>query len=359
MAKNDSDNKVFDVSRAGDKAPITGSKPVIVGHKSEIKDPMVKDEEAELKPPSQNIKKIQPIEPIETKDEIAQVPENAKPDVKAVENAENQPNADSKEAAKPDPIPSDIGEKHSSQDSEIQKTNEQSALEDVEAERQIRLSNLINSKKYEVKIKSKSSRSLKKFIPLILLLLLAGAYLLVDAKIVKTDLKLPYEFFKEQTVDETVSVPVDQTVTQEKQPSTPTTEAKTENPTNAVKEVKIVMKKVGDETALKGLMSQSFIDYMNQKLALSDCPSDSAGVVVEKVSTNFASGLVGCEGGYAAYWYLKDGAWQELGTQDSVECTDLKKTGIPSEFIETCIEDFDADPQKTLPNPNGPLTKVN
>ncbi len=49
--------------------------------------------------------------------------------------------------------------------------------------------------------------------------------------------------------------------------------------------------------------------------------------------------------------------WQVARTrhQDGVECSDLEQSKIPSEFIPTCIEDFEAQTQVEKPNPNGSI----
>ncbi len=76
---------------------------------------------------------------------------------------------------------------------------DQKALEE-QAKRDAALQELIDSKKYFVPLAHDSSKPKRRggvgVVFLVILLLLIGAYLLIDAEVIKTSLTLPYEFIK-------------------------------------------------------------------------------------------------------------------------------------------------------------------
>lgn len=357
-SKEKKEDKVFDIAPASKRTPVTGSRPVIVGHKLEVKDPMVKDEEPtseHIGPISKMAKTIMPIDAsqteVKTEDNTESVqPEETKETAEELAVVEQKPNG---------PEAQDKSQKPQEQKAEAQLVEKEKTAEEQEAEYQAKVDELVASKQYFIKVNAPNKSLGKKLLfPLIFLVLLAGAYLAVDAELIETDVKLPYHFFKKTEIAED-SVATTPIATQEVAEE-PSIKKKEETPTQStasplITETDLLLQKVGDEKQLPEAVSSEFIAYMKQRLTDFECEEASGGITVKKVSKAFASGLVSCEGGYAVVWYVKDDKWQELRTQDSVECPDLVVSKIPSEFISTCIEDFEAETQVEKPNPNGSI----
>lgn len=88
----------------------------------------------------------------------------------------------------------------------VKSKKEEAKKAEEAAKREAELQGLIESKKYFVPIGHEGPKTARHHsslwvIPvLVLVVLLAGAYLLIDAGVIKSNIKLPYEFFREDTV---------------------------------------------------------------------------------------------------------------------------------------------------------------
>jgi hypothetical protein len=241
--------QVFDVAKPGKTPPTSTSRPIIVTHQSMVKDPtLVEDSSAEKPAKTTSItvnsaeestetappvtkatmthgeKVIQPLDETkqesgseaeaepQPKEEIAKAAENEEPEEQAEEQQE--PEAQSVSEAKE----SDAGEATESEesatagdetssdiDATAAETGERNAKNKVdekalqeEQEHTDAVTKLIEDKTYFVKVGEvrRKRRSRNTAILLIILILLAGTYLAVDAGLVKTDINLPYDFIK-------------------------------------------------------------------------------------------------------------------------------------------------------------------
>lgn len=202
--------KIFDVAKPGNSPPSSSARPIIIGHKPLQQDPMVtasmratklleppgapqvSDEE---KPsginrfPSATANKIMPpssvkIEPI-SEDQNAE--ETKAPVEKTLEPEDNGQTVSSDSAAIEAIAVQAEAKRKSERASEATKVKNET-LEKVIAE-----------KKYFVPIgeKRRRRRSIGLLVTLLALaVLLVGAYLLADAKVIKTNVTLPYDFIK-------------------------------------------------------------------------------------------------------------------------------------------------------------------
>jgi hypothetical protein len=204
MAEKKSDKQVMDVSKPGKSAADASARPVIVGHKPQVQDPMVNtaedtnpdvaQEEPATASPTASKKVIAPLseqeEPVEP-----EAPAPEAPTVDAVEKTtteqptpqDNEPpeaDEESSDAAVVDAVAEQVGSKKK---------------EDVQSEedkkRQAELDKLILEKKYFVSIGSTRSKSNRRilFVTLLLLLVLAGLILAVDAEVLEVGLALPFD----------------------------------------------------------------------------------------------------------------------------------------------------------------------
>lgn len=207
-SKNQSDNskKAIDVAKPGKTSPDASSRPVIVTHKPMIKDPMMKDEAAET-PPEQPVKVSNrskvivppskaevPAKPAEP--EVAEVKpaEEVTPETPATETTKNETaetSADEQKAAEKDAAIVDAVAEQADKDK--QQSNE---LTEEEKQRQAELDKLIADKKYFVPIGQVTKRKNNRrtlMILLVLVLLLAGLYLAIDAEVVDIGIRVPFE----------------------------------------------------------------------------------------------------------------------------------------------------------------------
>lgn len=292
-----STKKVMDVARPGKSAPSASSRPVIVGHKPTVKDPMVsEDKKMPDNEPDEHkieVKRNGPkvIEPLSSAEELSagqeasaeesdaateqgdtpimpepeteapapetsedksaeessadesdpagQPEEEPSAEEPAAETEAAEPEADSEPAepeaeepapeadAAPDksqePGKGEKDQKSSNDKSssvvdavvgQAAKSKEEKEKEDKKNEelqkRQAEIDKLVEEKKYFVHTSTttKKERKTRWLVLLVSVLLLAGAYLALDAQLVKNDCWLPYEFFKEQQKSIN-SIPVD------------------------------------------------------------------------------------------------------------------------------------------------------
>lgn len=142
----------------------------------------------------------------------------------------------------------------------------------------------------------------------------------------------------------------------------------------------ISLARPGDEKKLPSNTPASFVNYMRQIL-IDNQPENGCETlykITRLSNVNIEGGIgsintttldrgsydvdedAGCGGGAHGYWYLKDGVWDLLGLQGSINCETLDETTIYSEFVQSC---YDAELDKSdgdesygnQPNPNGSI----
>lgn len=216
------DKKVFDVAKPGKSAPSTTTRPIILGHKPMIQDPMVNTSEASAEAPVSNTeqavpvrgtKKIMPLsekepdkknaeankadgkpaeEPAANSDakaEVAKAEDTLAPD----SSAEEQPSSPNVEA--PETVP-DTNEKAAVDALANQVTRRKDGeLSEEEIKRAEAIQKLITDKTYYLKIgQAHRGRNNTLFIILFLVVIVAaGLMLAVDAGIVQTNITLPFD----------------------------------------------------------------------------------------------------------------------------------------------------------------------
>lgn len=222
--------RVIDITQPGRSAPSASSRPVIVGHGPMIKDPMMHDSHDEPKEEKETITKAEPrvvvplsakVDQVEPKSEnisdqkaVDEVPETvvAEPSDKpkgaipSESETENQDKKSDEINANVENIDNQSDDLPVESDKDKKKDNDDK-IQAEEAGRQAEVDKLIKEEKYFVRTSaSKSKRRFRWVFVLIILLLLAGLYLALDSQIIKNDIKLPYEFFKEQIPVSTTSI---------------------------------------------------------------------------------------------------------------------------------------------------------
>jgi hypothetical protein len=237
--------KVFDVSPPGKTPAPQTSKPVIVGNRPMLQDPMMVDSEkpspdplgeestesklSETSPWSSQITIDRPAENQHPKEEVKVVPEETKVEVDPVpettrKDEESKPDATEKvddpvddknaetddkkpieESEQPTTTKTDIVEGGSQDDtipSEEDKKHEPTTAEleaaKKEVERQTELEKLIESKQYALPINSvqhkKTSRTFL-YVLLVLVVLVVAADLVLDSGVWKTSVNIPHTHF--------------------------------------------------------------------------------------------------------------------------------------------------------------------
>lgn len=211
MAPKNNDDKVFDISKPGKSQPAATSKPVIVGHKSMVEDPMVV---AANKPEATTPAPVA-VEPedkpagspvVEEKGSIDEASHTAKvvtPPSDAAPAAEGDNEKPGETEAKPpeeklaeeavaDSVPDEKDDNKEVKPADSKET-------EAEKAKAAAIQELIENKKYAVKIGEVQRKRHSHWTLAILVLLLVAiftAYLLIDAGIIKTNIKLPYHIFK-------------------------------------------------------------------------------------------------------------------------------------------------------------------
>lgn len=229
--KSQDDPKVMDVSRPGKGKIIANSRPITApivsdnANTDDIKEPSV--ESAPVVAPSAARKVIKPISmseseestPVEINSDKAEDQVDLD-ELKVQESeTENKPEEVSSEPETTDSLPTPksdpanpiappdpaVDQSGAASVDEMAKAAEQKRLDaekaKEQAEREKNLQKLIKSKQYYVPIKhgGKSGSAKKALIGiLVLLFVLAGAYLTVDAKLIDNNIKLPFEIIKEE-----------------------------------------------------------------------------------------------------------------------------------------------------------------
>ncbi len=223
-AKNTSDDSVMDVTKPGKSTPSASSRPIIVGHKPMIQDPMVNeaapsDDSSESQKIEVNRtapKVLQPLDQslsAEAADDSEQDPDGAEPkeDINQPSPAADEASAETESTADQQPESQPTVEKTTETkivetvvEKAANKKGDKSDKDDKAAkEKQEKINKLIEEKKYFVPVGEPVAKKRRgKILALILLILiLVGGYAAADYF---TDWPLPYEFFK-NTQQETIA----------------------------------------------------------------------------------------------------------------------------------------------------------
>lgn len=242
MADDSEDNKYFDVAGPGKTTPDPTSRPLIVGHRSILKqDPMMADNSskpAEItvtnepsKASDQEVKKAgDSEEKVKVTRELnIKPPDGLKAAVSSANEAEagsqatkeTKPTTDpSNQADKSTPTPSEPANQETPEDQEVKdETSAQASVssqagvnevaKQVEAkkidekavkeaaEKQTALEKLITEKKYFVPIgEKKRRRNTWVLLLVVIIAAVVGGYLAVDADLIKVDVELPVDLIK-------------------------------------------------------------------------------------------------------------------------------------------------------------------
>lgn len=228
--KKDDDDKVFDVAKPGSLDPDTGSKPMVVGHKSGVIDDTVKEPDSHEESDGEKVdtttdtdtpakkKTIVPISDSaddstketsanpsdestdkdsadedngDTKDSVTEkkteepaVIDNKKTVLDKLEDNDTKPSGDEK--SEPD-----------ESDEADEKKDEEKSASDEAAEREERLQEIIKTKEYVVPIHESQGSALKSFMTVMLGVVLIGVVLgaiLIDAEVIDAGITLPFDF---------------------------------------------------------------------------------------------------------------------------------------------------------------------
>ncbi len=190
MATKENDAKVFDVAKPTDAKKDIGSKPMIIGHKSLKEDPMVKEavtesgkEETPTETAGQKTEEQKVTPPSVSKKVITPPSEEQK---KEVVTKDTVVATDSQEGSTEENIETEEIEEELKVDPEVEKN-----------EKNEKLHNMIESKKYFVTIHEKSSSHAKVFIITFIIALLVGfavVALLIDAEVLDLGVDVPFDF---------------------------------------------------------------------------------------------------------------------------------------------------------------------
>lgn len=203
--------QVFDVAKPGKTPAEASSRPIIISHKPLVEDPMVSKKSEQTDPddkPSGIAVSTSAGEVVSHGGKVVQPPQHEEVETdksshpaETVNDADNSIEPETKEQAKTESTSQASVEINAAADELEQKNVKQEAdakESKQEAELQERISKLIEEKKYFVKIgETRRHKSASTGIMLFLLLLVvAGLYLAVDAELIKTSISLPYDFIK-------------------------------------------------------------------------------------------------------------------------------------------------------------------
>lgn len=214
--KKQSKKQVFDVAKPGKTPAEASSRPIIVTHKPLVEDPMVskKTEQTDLtdKPSGEATPSAagevvnhggKIVEPLRNEFEETQDTEEKKPNesYETTSETESNPEPEFQEDAKSETNSETSAEINTAaeeldQAKAKQETDAKASKQEIELQEKV--SKLIEEKKYFVKIgETRRHKSTSTgVILLVLLLVIVGLYLAVDAELIKTNFSLPYDFIK-------------------------------------------------------------------------------------------------------------------------------------------------------------------
>jgi hypothetical protein len=195
--KSIDDSKVFDIARPGSGRPVEASRPVIANRSISVKDQMVtgvpNPPKEVLSAPSVSRKIIAPITEEDTLAPVAT-------EVAATTTEEIAKEPEVEKAVDDTPTGSETAAVDALADATGKSREDQKAAEE-QLKRDAALQELINSKKYVVPLAHDSTKNgdskLAIIVLLALILLASGAYIAIDSKVLKTNINLPYHFFKQ------------------------------------------------------------------------------------------------------------------------------------------------------------------
>ncbi|MDQ2973327.1 MAG: hypothetical protein M3Q79_02510 [bacterium] len=195
--------KMTDVSKPDSTPANATSKPIILGHKPMVADPMVsadsKDKVTTKQPLASTSRSIQPVSEEFTK---KPQPEESERETKTKDNSDEAETISVRkvtsetEEAKVETT-QETDEDITTDDQKAEIANQEETT--IEDERQQRLKAIIESKKYNVHFKNPHKASAKIFVTTVLAVLLLGALsvlLLDDAGVIDLGIKLPFDLIK-------------------------------------------------------------------------------------------------------------------------------------------------------------------
>lgn len=205
MAEENKDG-VFDVSKPGENPPNSTSRPVIVGHKPMVKDPMVSGAEDKPERPSEKNEEASS-KVSKTKKVLAPLSKSEKPEDQEAatpappEEPAKEPAAEEKEAEeKPEAYQAPKDQAQAAVDAMVERADKNRAKPSKEDEaRQAEINKLIEEKKYYVQIgHARHHHGWLWFWVILSLVILAsiGFYLAIDGGFIDVGVALPYEFIK-------------------------------------------------------------------------------------------------------------------------------------------------------------------
>jgi hypothetical protein len=198
MAEKELKKPVMDVERPGTTPASATSRPIIVSRGPAIKDPMVN----EAKPETEEPKDAPPALP--TKKKTIQPLSEQPKDVAVPSDAEDEAKKESEEVDKPEapaqppvePIGPDLA------DDEVNNKSENPAgiseIPEEDRKRQELTDKLVASKKYYVPIGAAGKKRTARNVGLLFVILavIIGAALAIDAGLIQTDITLPFDLIK-------------------------------------------------------------------------------------------------------------------------------------------------------------------
>lgn len=224
-------SKAMDVAKPGKSTPSASSRPIIVGNKQTVQDPMVNDKQAtqsgeqtiavrrsapQVIAPLSETEKLAAegkadttAEPSETEQNAAQAEPPAPTEGAVVDeeqSAESAASTSDSGGSSSSGSSKDSGGKSSSiVDAVVDQASKNKDKKDDKKQaelekRQAEIEKLIEEKKYYVPTAqvTKKQRKTRWAALLLVILLLIGAYVAIDAQVIKNNIQLPYEFFKEE-----------------------------------------------------------------------------------------------------------------------------------------------------------------
>jgi hypothetical protein len=203
MASRKDEKAIFDVSKPGSTAPSSSSKPIIVSHKPIIKDSTL-IENTEQKPSNSNPEVLKaPSEKVEvSKTVIMPLSDN-----ESNSESDQDDTKESKKNQEKEPLSKSSKSTEKSQEETVvdavisragDKKQKKLDEEELEAKKD-RINNLVESKKYFVKVRQPKSKRKKRALLLVILLIIAtfiGFVIAADAEVI--NVKVPVDFIKKQ-----------------------------------------------------------------------------------------------------------------------------------------------------------------
>jgi cobalamin biosynthesis Mg chelatase CobN len=182
------EKKVFDVGKPGSAKPETGSKPMVIGHKSLLTDPAIKEDSKQ----EENIKEEDTKKTEKSRVELKPISEPEKEEPRAETNEQSEVKATEEKTAQE--VEATEPEEEQNQDQVKQDKKKEEA--DLDLERTERLEAIIKSKEYFVPIKESNKTAVRTFSITLFIVILVGvvaAVLLMDAEVIDLGIDLPFD----------------------------------------------------------------------------------------------------------------------------------------------------------------------